>query len=65
MARRQQAQPVTAITTTPADAHIGTPVFAAAGTDKQWQAKSRLAAAHFRGRHGAIAHNLIANNPGR
>jgi hypothetical protein len=35
MARRQQAQPqlVTAITTTPAGVHIGTQVFASAGTD--------------------------------
>jgi hypothetical protein len=36
MAPQQQAQPqpVTAITTLPADAHIGTQVFAVAGTDE-------------------------------
>jgi hypothetical protein len=34
MAPQQQAQSVTAITTPPADAHIGTPVFAVVGTDE-------------------------------
>jgi hypothetical protein len=33
-APQQQAQSVTAITTQPADAHIGTPVFAAVGIDE-------------------------------
>jgi hypothetical protein len=34
MARQQRARSVTAITTPPADAHTGTPVFAVVGTDK-------------------------------